>query len=59
VAAGAGLGGAAIAVSDALGEPLRWGIAGAFAIALVAMAMLIAIAPRIPSGRAQRNGLRP
>ena len=35
VATGAGLGGAAIAASDALGAPLRSGIAWAFALALV------------------------
>jgi hypothetical protein len=50
VATGAGLGGGAIALSAALGAPLRAGLAGAFAIALVAAAALIAIAPRIPSG---------
>jgi len=50
VATGAGLGGAAIAMSDALGAPLRTGLAGAFAVALVAAAALIAITPRIPSG---------
>jgi MFS family permease len=52
VATGAGLGGAAIAASDALGAPLRTGIAGAFAIAIVAAAALIAITRRIPSGPA-------
>jgi MFS family permease len=52
VATGAGLGGAAIAASDALGAPLRTGIAGAFALAIVAAAALIAITPRIPSGPA-------
>ena len=52
VATGAGLGGAAIAVADATGVPLRTGIAGAFALALVAGASLLAITPRIPSGRA-------
>jgi len=50
VATGAGLGGAAIAASDALGAPLRTGIAGAFALAIVAAAALIVITPRIPSG---------
>jgi MFS family permease len=49
VATGAGLGGAAIAMSDALGAPLRTGLAGAFALALVAAAVLIVITPRIPS----------
>ena len=50
VAAGAGLGGAAIAMSDALGAPLRAGLIGAFGLALVAAAVLIAVTPRIPSG---------
>jgi len=53
VATGAGLGGAAIAMSDALGLPLRAGIAGAFAIAIVAAVGLAAITRRIPSGRLQ------
>ena len=52
VATGAGLGGAAIAASNALGAPLRTGIAGAFALAIVAAAALIVITPRIPSGPA-------
>jgi hypothetical protein len=52
VATGAGLGGAAIALSDALDAPLRTGLGGAFAIAIVAAVALIAITPRIPSGSA-------
>jgi MFS family permease len=51
VATGAGLGGAAIAMSDALDLPLRTGIAGAFAIALVTALALAAVTPRIPSRR--------
>jgi len=50
VATGAGLGGAAIALSDAIGAPLRAGLAGAFALGLFTAAVLAAIAPRIPSG---------
>jgi Major Facilitator Superfamily len=50
VATGAGLGGAAIALSEALDAPLRNGLAGAFAIGLVAAVVLIGITPRIPSG---------
>jgi hypothetical protein len=50
VATGAGLGGAAIAVSDALGAPLRTGLAGAFALGIVAAVLLLLITPRIPSG---------
>jgi MFS family permease len=53
VATGAGLGGAAIAASDALGAPLRTGIAWAFALAIVVAVALLAIAHRIPSGRAE------
>lgn len=50
VATGAGLGGAAIAVSEAVGAPLRSGLAGAFAVSLVAAGLLLAITHRIPSG---------
>ena len=50
VATGAGLGGAAIALSGALDAPLRAGLGGAFALALVAALVLLAITPRIPSG---------
>ncbi len=50
VATGAGLGGAAIALSEALDAPLRAGIGGAFAIALAAAAVLLTITRRIPSG---------
>jgi MFS family permease len=50
VATGAGLGGAAIALSDALGAPLRSGLAGAFALALAAALVLLSISRRIPSG---------
>jgi len=51
VATGAGLGGAAIAMTAALGAPLRTGLAGAFALAIAAAALLIAITSRIPSGQ--------
>ncbi|MDQ3210614.1 MAG: MFS transporter, partial [Actinomycetota bacterium] len=51
VATGAGLGGAAVAMSQAFDAPLRTGIGGAFAIALVAALALAAIARRVPSGR--------
>jgi MFS family permease len=51
VATGAGLGGAAIALSAALDATLRAGLAGAFGLALVAAAVLATITPRIPSGR--------
>ncbi|MEX1264685.1 MAG: MFS transporter [Actinomycetota bacterium] len=53
VATGAGLGGAAVAMSDAFDVTLQAGIGGAFAIALVAALALAAITPRIPSGGAR------
>lgn len=53
VATGAGLGGAAVAMSHAFNAPLRAGIGGAFALALVAALALAAITPRIPSGPAR------
>jgi hypothetical protein len=56
VATGAGLGGAAIAMSDTLGAPLRTGLVWAFALALVAAALLIVITPRIPSGPTDVQG---
>ncbi len=54
MATGAGLGGAAIAVSDALEAPLRAGIGGAFALAIVGAVALVALTPRIPSGPSGR-----
>ncbi len=48
VATGAGLAGAAVAVSEAAGAPLADGIAGAFAIGLVALVVLLWTAGRIP-----------
>jgi predicted MFS family arabinose efflux permease len=48
VAAGAGLAGGAVATSEAFGEPLAWGIAGAFAIGLAALLVLLWTAGRIP-----------
>jgi MFS family permease len=48
VAAGAGLAGGVVAVSDAMGAPLARGIAGAFAIGLVALIVLVWTAGRIP-----------
>jgi MFS family permease len=53
MAVGSGLGGASIALATRPGGPgLRPGIVGAFAIALVGISVLIAIAHRIPDGRA-------
>ncbi len=49
VAIGAGLGGACIAAATKTGSPLAWGIAGAFAIGLVAALVLIVIARRLPA----------
>jgi MFS family permease len=48
VAVGAGLGGASVALAEASGAELRVGIAGAFAIGLVAAVLLMAIARRLP-----------
>ncbi len=51
VATGAGLGGGAVAISDAIGAPLASGIAWSFAIGALAFVAMIAWAgPRIPSG---------
>jgi hypothetical protein len=51
VATGAGLGGGAIAVSNAIGAPLASGIAWSFAIGAVAfLALVLWAGPRIPSG---------
>lgn len=55
VATGAGLGGGAVAVSEALDKPLTAGLAGAFAIAGVALVALLFTGRRIagdPSGAA-------
>lgn len=53
VAMGAGLGGAAIALSDVLGAELRLGIAGAFGIGLCSALLLLVVARRLPEpGRA-------
>ena len=41
VATGSGLGGAAVALSEALGAPLRAGLAGAFAIGALALVALL------------------
>ena len=49
VAIGAGLGGASIAVATSIGASLQAGIAGAFAVGLLAALMLIAIAKRLPA----------
>jgi MFS family permease len=49
VAIGAGLGGASIAVATSMGASLKAGIAGAFAVGLLAALMLIAIARRLPA----------
>ena len=45
-------------LSDALDAPLRTGIAGAFALALVTALALAAITPRIPSGAVDASRLR-
>jgi MFS family permease len=53
VAIGAGLGGSAVALARTSGAPLRVGIAGAFAIGLLAALVLMPIARRLPGGRPQ------
>ncbi len=50
VAAGAGLGGGAVAVADSLGAPLSAGIAAAFAIGFVALLLLAFTGRRIAPG---------
>ena len=47
IAVGAGLGGAAIALAASNAAALRTGIAGAFAVAIVASCALLPVAPRI------------
>jgi len=51
VAVGAGLGGASVALAETSGAELRAGIAGAFAIGLVAAVLVLAIARRLPVAR--------
>jgi MFS family permease len=51
VAIGAGLGGASVALALASGAQLRVGIAGAFAIGLIAAVALLPLSRRIPNGR--------
>ena len=51
VAVGAGLGGAGVALAEASGAELRSGIAGAFAIGLVAAVLVMVIARRLPLPR--------
>jgi MFS family permease len=50
VGIGAGLGGASIALAKSAGAGLRAGIAGAFAIGLVAALVLLAVSRRLPRG---------
>jgi MFS family permease len=51
VGIGAGLSGSCIALSRAAGLDLRAGLVGAFAIAVLAMIALMAVAPRLPAAR--------
>ena len=55
VAVGAGLGGASLAIADRSGRGLTAGLAGAFAVSLVAAFVLLAIASRMPTP-APRDG---
>jgi hypothetical protein len=50
VATGAGLGGGMIAIASATGAPVTAGLAGAFALGIAAMLVLLVLAPRIPGG---------
>jgi MFS family permease len=52
MAVGAGLGGGCIALSRALDAGLRPGIAGAYAVGFIAVALLFIVARRLPSGTA-------
>jgi hypothetical protein len=57
VATGAALGGGAIAIADATGRPLDLGIAGAYAVAALALVGLLVVAGRIvPARAADRPG---
>jgi len=51
VAIGAGLGGSAVALAQATGIELRFGIAGAFVIGLLAALALLPVARRLPEAR--------
>ena len=51
VALGAGLAGASVALARSTGSPLRTGLAGAFAIGVLACGLLLSIAPRLPGRR--------
>jgi len=54
-AAGTGLGGSAIALSEHVGASLKAGLAGAFAVAFVAALALIAITPKLRRPGASRT----
>ena len=58
-AAGTGLGGSAVALADHVGASLKAGLAGAFAVALVAVLALIAITPRLAGPRPSRTAPTP
>src|SRR5919198_288988 len=51
VALGAGLAGASVALARSTGSPLRTGLAGAFAIGVLACGLLLSVAPRLPGRR--------
>ncbi len=56
MALGTGLGGAAVAVGEALGAPPRPGVAVAFALGLVAAVLACGVARRLPGGGDGRPG---
>jgi MFS family permease len=55
VATGAGLGGGAVALAEATGRPITSGIAASFALGLLAIAALLALAGRIDAPGAGRS----
>lgn len=59
VATGAGLGGGAIALAEATDEPLATGIGGAYVVGVLALAILLWVAGRIPDRPAPVDAVAP
>jgi MFS family permease len=55
VAFGSGLAGASIALARSTGASLRVGLAGAFGVGMLACALLLAVAPRLPELTSRRT----
>ncbi|MGZ4136941.1 MAG: hypothetical protein ACXVPX_05160, partial [Actinomycetota bacterium] len=53
VALGSGLAGASVALARSTGASLRVGLAGGFAIGVVACLMLLLVTPRLPGSAAE------